>query len=405
MKPIDMMLAYDLLEQAHIAVLGFERRGTATLGNAVLQIRRRETAQLGNAAAVAGLGSALTSFVKKTVQFTRAAADLQPPAMSAAQRLSHDAAAAAAAAMATSTSVVMKVEEMEPAAAACFAAAVPTMFEVLTNMAKALLASSDQTSAGLHGVTAFSNSSSSNSSSSQARASSAFLAVIVVRSAVQIAQVLEAAGPLLLYRSKAANPGFRCALNAAMDEFDSHMAVWIGLGGNAQQQTIKGQWQCWQQCLLTAVQGALGTLKVLEIVPQFRGSITAASAAASSSSSSSNSNSSSGASGGSSSSRRSEQIKWGHLLQLQHSPQLAAVVAKFATKWPNWYTDTSLAIGAPAAVAQTGEMYADAVQLCRVLAAAAPLHGVCNYLGCEKLAGVSEAAAADKTCSRCKCST
>jgi hypothetical protein len=214
--------------------------------------------------------------------------------------------------------------------------------------------------------------------------------------------VLEAAGPQLLYQSKAADPGFRCALNAAVDEFTSHMVAWIGLGGNAQQQTIIGQWQRWQQCLLMAVQGALGTLKVLGIVLQLGGSTTAAAAAASSSSSSSTS--SSRAESSSSSSNRSEQIKWGHLLQLQHSQQVAAAAADFAAKWPNWYTDKSLAIGAPAAAARTGEMYADAVQLCRVLAAAAPLRCVCSYLGCEKLAGVSEAAAADKTCGRCKAS-
>jgi hypothetical protein len=184
-----------------------------------------------------------------------------------------------------------------------------------------------------------------------------------------------------------------------MDEFDSHMALWVGLGGDAQQQTVAGQWQRWQQCLLMAVQGAFGTLKAFEIVPQLGGSTSTASAASSSSSS----NSSSGGSGSSSSSS-SEQIKWGHLLQLQYSPQLAAAAAKFAAKWPNRYTDKSLIIGARAAAAQTEEMYADALQLCRVLAAAAPLHGVCNYLGCEKLAGVSEAAAAGKTCAGCKAS-
>jgi hypothetical protein len=59
----------------------------------------------------------------------------------------------------------------------------------------------------------------------------------------------------------------------------------------------------------------------------------------------------------------------------------------------------------PAAAAQTGEKYLDVLQLSRALAAAAPLHGVCNHLGCENLAGVSEAAAcAGKTCAACKAS-
>jgi hypothetical protein len=174
------------------------------------------------------------------------------------------------------------------------------------------------------------------------------------------------------------------------------------LGGNAQQQTIAGQWQRWQQFLLTAVQGALGTLKVLEVVPQLGGSTTAASAAASSSSS--NSSREVCRSSSSSSGSSSEQIKWCHLLQLQHSPQLAAAAAEFVAKWPNWYTDKSLVIDAPAVAAQIEEKYANALQLCEVLAAAAPLRGVCSYMGCEKLAGVSEAAAAGKICGGCKAS-
>jgi hypothetical protein len=48
-----------------------------------------------------------------------------------------------------------------------------------------------------------------------------------------------------------------------------------------------------------------------------------------------------------------------------------------------------------------GQLYADALQLCRPVAEAAPLPRVCNHLGCENLAGCSEAAAAAKVCGGC----
>jgi hypothetical protein len=48
-----------------------------------------------------------------------------------------------------------------------------------------------------------------------------------------------------------------------------------------------------------------------------------------------------------------------------------------------------------------GQLYADALQLCRAVAAAALLLRVCNHLGCGNLAGCSEAAAAAKVCGGC----
>jgi hypothetical protein len=48
-------------------------------------------------------------------------------------------------------------------------------------------------------------------------------------------------------------------------------------------------------------------------------------------------------------------------------------------------------------------LYADALQLCRVLTDAAPLTVVCNNPVCVNLAGVREAAAACKACSECGC--
>jgi hypothetical protein len=286
MKPIDMMLAYDLLQQAHGAVLGGSRR---------------ETTQLGNAAAVAALASALTSFVKRTVQFTKATADLMLPTTAApmtaaalirAQR-GEAGAAAAAATLNSSKVAVAVVEELEPAAAACFTAAVPTLFGVMTTMAGALHVISARRGAskwaaaaevaggclscgllvwngwsgwlklgwvwwlvmvclvvlqlrrihrvlwGADGVTV----ASSTSSSTQARASSAVLAMIVVRSAVQIAEVLEAAGPMLLYKSKAVKPNFHWAMNPDKEHY-SHVLdqyywwglAWVAMPSNRQSQ-------------------------------------------------------------------------------------------------------------------------------------------------------------------------
>jgi hypothetical protein len=48
--------------------------------------------------------------------------------------------------------------------------------------------------------------------------------------------------------------------------------------------------------------------------------------------------------------------------------------------------------------------FADAVKMCRGLAAAAPLKLLCNNPSCEDFSGVSEAAAtASKRCTACRC--
>jgi hypothetical protein len=49
------------------------------------------------------------------------------------------------------------------------------------------------------------------------------------------------------------------------------------------------------------------------------------------------------------------------------------------------------------------QLYADALQLCRTLTAAAPITVVCNNPSCENLAGVREAAASCKACAGCSC--
>jgi hypothetical protein len=56
-----------------------------------------------------------------------------------------------------------------------------------------------------------------------------------------------------------------------------------------------------------------------------------------------------------------------------------------------------------AAAEQRNQHYAEAIGLCRALAAAAPLLVVCNNPSCGNTEGVSEAAAASKACAGCRC--
>jgi lipoate synthase len=54
-------------------------------------------------------------------------------------------------------------------------------------------------------------------------------------------------------------------------------------------------------------------------------------------------------------------------------------------------------------VQDINQLYEDALQLCRVLVAAAPLPLVCNNPSCENLARASETAVATKLCVGCRC--
>jgi hypothetical protein len=104
-------------------------------------------------------------------------------------------------------------------------------------------------------------------------------------------------------------------------------------------------------------------------------------------------------------------VQWGYLLQLQQSsPRWAAAVAAYEagcwdllrqpfdlnTKWQHISST-------PGGWEQVTQQYRAAVELCRVPAAEAPLPVICNNIGCENFAGVSEAAAACKKCARCSC--
>jgi hypothetical protein len=106
-------------------------------------------------------------------------------------------------------------------------------------------------------------------------------------------------------------------------------------------------------------------------------------------------------------------VQWGYLLQLhQSSPRWAAAVAAYeAGYWDllhqPYHSDMhmmwQLISSTPGGWERVTQQYRAAVELCKVLAAEAPLPVICNNLGCQNLAGVSEAAAASKKCAGCRC--
>jgi hypothetical protein len=115
-----------------------------------------------------------------------------------------------------------------------------------------------------------------------------------------------------------------------------------------------------------------------------------------------------GAAAGSSGSQRlPSRFLWDYLRQqLSGSTTWTTAIAAFDSKW-------SSALGLLAGGQQGGintaeeavdveQLYADAVQLCRALASAAPPL-ICNNRHCTNLAGKSENALATKQCAGCRC--
>jgi hypothetical protein len=224
---------------------------------------------------------------------------------------------------------------------------------------------------------------------------------------------MEAAGPQLLFKSLTAMPGYYVMWSGSIIEGARVCGV-VGPFGPEVRHFASGQWQAWQQTVLRVFQLQLETMRLLGLAaaaPAAAGTA-AAGADITSSNSSTNSSSSAAVHGkcSSSSSSSSSQVKWRFLLDLQQSsPCWAAAAAEFGAKWPDFtlggaqstFVTPRRPQPAPPTVAEA--MYADAVAVCRTLAAEAPLPLVCNNPGCRNLAGVSEAAAAAKRCSGCKC--
>uniref|UniRef100_A0A383VIH9 MYND-type domain-containing protein n=1 Tax=Tetradesmus obliquus TaxID=3088 RepID=A0A383VIH9_TETOB len=195
--------------------------------------------------------------------------------------------------------------------------------------------------------------------------------------------------------------------------------------------SAEGQWrQVWQRCVLSAA------LCMWSIVTQPSSEPAAAAAAAtgegstagcassdeasssnSSSSSSSTATCTAGDSCGSSSSTAQpsstssdgsgsssgQPVKRGHLLQLHLNPRWAAAEAAYRAVAQNLGQQLGEDGEAIFTIAHVEQQFAAALELCRALAAAAPVPVVCNKPCCENLAGVSEVAAANKRCVGCRC--
>jgi hypothetical protein len=297
---------------------------------------------------------------------------------------------------------------------------IPSMTrEVLIPVVTAVFSKIDHWNSSKH-------SSSSCSSSSQAMRSTAFLVVLLVRSVVQLADAVDAAGPDVLFDCVEA--ACDCALPVA----------WQAAHGNQVEHSMRralplcsgfhsdvAPWQAWRLTVLSAVGPLLAA--VMRMAPPAAvaaagGSLQTAAVAAAAGAEPVPGEAvagpaahrpgvcqSAGVDGSSSSrsDRDGQQAKWGHLLRLQqYSPQWAAAAAAFSTKWhdidwqlmSNWQ-----ATGSSLTAEHIDQLYADALALCRKLIAAAPLTVVCNNPSCESLEGVSEAAACCKACAGCGC--
>jgi hypothetical protein len=320
-------------------------------------------AALANTAAVAALASAVTSLVKRTVQFTEAAVLLK------GQQLDQD--------------------SDYNAAAAYFLVAVSYIVdEVLQKLVK-----------GLGAVFSSSSSSSNNNSSTQlqARASAALLAVVAARSIMQLADAMEAAGPQLLLASHNAAPAFKVAWGSA---FTNAMICNQIRSAVPERMTVWQHWIFRVQDTVTHLCVALYDLGLL-LQPQ-QHAATAATQAAGIAAAVEQAGTAT-----SSSSSTGVQSRWSYLLRLQQSSKKwrAAAEREASSRDMAIFRVLAAAMHGSSSMA-AGELercFKESLQLVRTLAAVAPLPVVCNNPSCDNLAGVSEAAAACKVCAGCRC--
>jgi hypothetical protein len=278
----------------------------------------------------------------------------------------------------------------EGIAAACFPAAVAKLtYRLYPNLAAIM-----QTAAA-HCAPV------SSTGSSQPAASIALLAVVLARNMVQLADAMDAAGPQLLFESLMAKPQYALMWTAGEPGQVCHLLAFpFGLHP---QHTVEVQWYFWQLFVLKSAQALVSTLLDLGLLRNANHAAGAEAAAAAGTGAVTDTHSTGGASSSSSSS--SEQPKWDFLLRLQDgNPRWAAAAAAFdSVSLINMDLDTVKGYPGSDALEEFKQPYADALELCRALAAAAPLPVVCNNPSCENLGGVSEAAAASKACAGCRC--
>jgi hypothetical protein len=310
-----------------------------------------------------------------------------------------------------------------------YVAAVPVLFQ------QCFLAFAPARVEFVGSLTSSGSSSGSSSSSHQAAASLALLVVLMSRSLAQLADVMEAAGPQLLFDSLTAEVMCPVAWTANQSTASSFKMQPFG---DPAQSGVQGSWIQWQRIVLIMFAELHASLELLGMAPAAasragdRAAAPAAGSAAAAvqndassgpastecgqadnSSSAGVFSSSSAASpyvdgdSNSNSNSSSEHVKWSYLLRLQESdPQWAAAAAGYASKWHafDWgrLSDPKL-FATAVATEDAQQLYADAVQLCRTLTEAAPIAVVCNNPSCQNLACVREAALACKACSSCGC--
>jgi hypothetical protein len=184
-------------------------------------------AALSNTATVAGVASALTSLVKRTVQFIAASA-----------ALSADAAAAA-----------------DPAA--CFSAATQRIAADCIEKPPAWVCL-----ASASGIVSGRNS--GCAANSQAAASAALLAVVLARNLVQLADAVEAAGPAVSARSVLGSPLFRMRWVRPQGLAGAYYASnKVQLYGGGLQHSEEAHWQAWQMYVASLMRPLLAALDVL----------------------------------------------------------------------------------------------------------------------------------------------
>jgi hypothetical protein len=374
----------------------------------------------GNTSAAAGLASALTSLVKQAVKRMRAAVALEQERFKTAEAAAAEAAAAEAAAAeaaaaeaAAAEAAVAEAAIAEAAAAeqrhvylddACFPAAAMTVGGThLANLSRSLCSALER-----HSM----YDADSASYSSQAAASAALLLVVLARSVLELAVAMETVRPWLHYECLAHRPRAILKWRGWVDGQTNVLSMELSLEGSEEHDNASSQWQAWQVAVLKVVHPLLTSLRKLGMAPSAAAAApldgkgcTAARELISAGTAAAENNSSGGSASSattqhSSSCGSAQEVKWGYLLRLQQcSPHWAAASAVFDAHWPyfeEWSADT-----------EDGEyleqQYYDAVALCMALADAAPITVVCNNPDCENMAGVSEAAASCKACSRCRC--
>jgi hypothetical protein len=244
-------------------------------------------------------------------------------------------------------------------------------------------------------------------------------------------------------RSAASNPLFRKCWGRFSGTGSANTCRWERLPALQQQQQIgqgsyasaagcivEQQWQAWQLQLLALLRALHPLLVQLGLSgpagfnsTQSLAGAGAAAAAADGGASPSNADAGNTDSSSSSSSLNAAPMRWAHLLlQLQQCKGWVDAAAAFDSSCPDAlgvigtahslvlehgdrHRNSSDTDGAGSSQQQPdiSQLYADALQLCRALVAAAPLPLVCNNPGCDNLEGASEAAVASKMCAGCRC--